>query len=88
MSNGGDFAFSSKKGLELGSIIIQQQFSRFRLEMHVGSNTKVVSPPPPHGFFKIRKPFLLRRVQIHPAKNAVTKSEKCTTHKKRVHEVR
>ena len=36
----GTFAFKSRQKNEIGSTIIQLQFRRFRLKMHVGSNTK------------------------------------------------
>ena len=51
------FAFPSQKEIELGSAVIFQQFSKFALEMHVGSATKAskteVAFFPVHGFFKI-----------------------------------
>ena len=36
----GVFAFESRKQIEIGSIIVQRQFSKFGFQMHVGSNAK------------------------------------------------
>ena len=53
----GAFAFPSRRELEIGSAVVRRQFSKFALEMHVGSETKaseteaVFFPAP--GFFKL-----------------------------------
>ena len=74
----GAFAFPSRKELEIGSAVVRRQFSKFGLEMHVGSaakasKTEAVFFPPP-GFFQTPDSSSLRGLFIYSPAGHQTKT--------------